>query len=100
MYNYFAGKREILLTMAELSRDRNAGLMAGNGEAGEDWPEIAVGLTGYFRAMLEALDKQSPLGAHGAARLDLELWTETVADEEFRLAMRAGGEALLVGWRG
>ena len=94
MYNYFAGKREILLTMAELSRDRNAGLMAGNGEAGEDWPEIAVGLTGYFRAMLEAL------GAHGAVRLDLELWTETVADEEFRLAMRAGGEALLVGWRG
>lgn len=37
--------------MVELSRDRNAGLMAGNGEAGEDWPEIAVGLTGYFRAM-------------------------------------------------
>ncbi len=95
MYHYFAGKREIILAMAEHSRQRNAGLMAGEDGAGRSWAEIVVGLTGYFSAMLEALDRESPQGAHGAARLDLELWAETVADEEFRLAMRAGGTALL-----
>jgi AcrR family transcriptional regulator len=95
MYNYFAGKREIILAMAEQSRERNAGLLAGDGGEGRSWAEIVDGLTGYFSKMLEELNRESPHRAHGAARLDLELWAETVADDEFRLAMRAGGAAML-----
>lgn len=95
MYNYFAGKREIILAMAELSRRRNAGILAGEGGAGRTWTEIVDGLTGYFITMLDSLDRESPQGLSEVSRLDLELWSETVSDEDLRQAMRSSGAAMM-----